>query len=97
MGIFVAVLVGLFFLFHFYVSKRLRNKQDNELNKFFLPTKRIYSSSGRYIVFFSWDRCYRCRWTARAIYQTTAVLSLGIRRLVGRISYNFVSSCPTVS
>ena len=41
MGIFVAILVGLFFLLRPYVSKRLRNKQDNELNKFFLPTKFI--------------------------------------------------------
>ena len=41
MGIFVAMLVGLFFLLRLYVSKRLRNKQDNELNKFFLPTKFI--------------------------------------------------------
>ena len=40
-GIFVAMLVGLFFLLRSYVSKRLRNKQDNELNKFFLPTKFI--------------------------------------------------------
>ena len=41
MGIFVAMFVGLFFLLRLYVSKRLRNKQDNELNKFFLPTKCI--------------------------------------------------------
>ena len=41
MGIFVAMLVGLFFLLRFYVSKYLRNKQDNELNDFFLPTKHI--------------------------------------------------------
>ena len=41
MGIFVAMLVGLFFLFRYYVSKRLRNRQDKELNKFFLPTKVI--------------------------------------------------------
>ena len=41
MGIFVAMFVGLFFLLRLYVSKRLRNKQDNELNKFFLPTKFI--------------------------------------------------------
>ena len=33
------MLVGLFFLFRPYVSKHLRNKQDNELNKFFPLTK----------------------------------------------------------
>ena len=40
-GIFVAMLVGLFFLFRHYVSKRLRNKQNNEPNNFCLPTKCI--------------------------------------------------------
>ena len=41
MGIFVAMLVGLFFLLRPYVSKCLRNKQDNESNDFFPLTKRI--------------------------------------------------------
>ena len=41
MGIFVAMLVGLFFLFRPDVSKRLRNKQDNESNNSFPPTKFI--------------------------------------------------------
>ena len=40
-GIIVAMLVGLFFLLRPYVSKYLRNKQDNESNEFFLPAKRI--------------------------------------------------------
>ena len=37
----MAILVGLFFLFRPDVSKRLRNKQDNESNNSFPPTKFI--------------------------------------------------------
>ena len=89
------MLVGLFFLLRPYVSKRLRNKQDNELNKFFLPTKFILLYGVILLSFLGIVAIVVDGLQERFIQRQLSAWVFA--DWWDRISYNFVSSCPTIS